>query len=414
MKNGWTGGQYSLFRLVFAAYLFLHFATLFPWGAELFSNAGALTPATASPLVHLFPNVLSFHDGPGFVRGLLVLAALATVPLALGIFDRFAAVFIWYVWACLFGRNPLIANPSLPFVGWLLLAHALVPPGPYGSWRARGRADPSGSWEMPGPLFFAAWAVMALGYTYGGATKLVSPSWLDGTALSQVLANPLARPGTLRELLLGLPPILMRLATWSALGLELLYAPLALSRRLRPWIWLAMVGMHLGLLLMVDFADLTFGMLLVHFFTFDPAWIPAREPAETETLFYDGTCALCHGAVRFALAEDRAPGGLRFAPLQGEAFREQIPAGIRTTLPDSLVVLTRGGVVLSKSGAVLHLLAKMGGLWRLIAHIARVVPAPIRDAAYDGVARIRYRVFGRRTDLCPIVPAAFRSRFDLR
>jgi predicted DCC family thiol-disulfide oxidoreductase YuxK len=249
---------------------------------------------------------------------------------------------------------------------------------------------------MPGSLFLAAWVVMASGYTYGGASKLVDLSWADGTALY------------------GVPPVLMRLATWSALGFELLFAPLALSRRLRPWIWLAMVGMHLGLLVMVDFADLTFGMLLVHFFTFDPAWIPARKPADTETLFYDGTCALCHGAVRFALAEDRTGGGLRFAPLQGEAFKERIPEGIRDMLPDSLAVLTIRGVALLKSAAVLHLLAKMGGLWRVLAGIARPVPAPIRDAAYDGVARIRYRVFGKRNDLCPIVPAAFRSRFDLR
>jgi predicted DCC family thiol-disulfide oxidoreductase YuxK len=365
MKNGWTGGQYSLFRVVFAAYLFVH-------------------------------NVLSLRGEPGFVRGLLALAALATIPLALGIFDRFAAILIAFVYASLFARSPLIADASVPLVGLLLLAHTLVPTAPYGSWKARGRADPGGGWVMPGSLFLAAWVVMASGYTYGGASKLVDLSWADGTALY------------------GVPPVLMRLATWSALGFELLFAPLALSRRLRPWIWLAMVGMHLGLLVMVDFADLTFGMLLVHFFTFDPAWIPARKPADTETLFYDGTCALCHGAVRFALAEDRTGGGLRFAPLQGEAFKERIPEGIRDMLPDSLAVLTIRGVALLKSAAVLHLLAKMGGLWRVLAGIARPVPAPIRDAAYDGVARIRYRVFGKRNDLCPIVPAAFRSRFDLR
>ena len=112
MKNGWTGGQYSLFRVVFASYVFVHFATLFRWGPELFSSDGALTPASASPLAHLFPNVLSVYDGPRFVLGLLALGALATLPFALGIFDRAAAVVIWYVWACLFGRNPLIANPS--------------------------------------------------------------------------------------------------------------------------------------------------------------------------------------------------------------------------------------------------------------------------------------------------------------
>jgi predicted DCC family thiol-disulfide oxidoreductase YuxK len=36
----------------------------------------------------------------------------------------------------------------------------------------------------------------------------------------------------------------------------------------------------------------------------------------------------------------------------------------------------------------------------------------LRDFVYDFVARIRYRVFGTREDLCPIVPAALRARFD--
>src|SRR5207245_3602172 len=55
-ENGWTGGQYSLFRAVFGLYLFVHFVELVPWGAELFSNRGVLPHAAASPLIHLFPN----------------------------------------------------------------------------------------------------------------------------------------------------------------------------------------------------------------------------------------------------------------------------------------------------------------------------------------------------------------------
>lgn len=414
MTSGWTGGQYSIVRVVLAAYLFVHFAALVPFGPEIFSNAGALVPAAASPLAHLFPNVLSLYDGPVFVTVLLATAMLATVPLGLGTFDRPAALFLWYVWACLLGRNPLITNPSLPFVGWMLLAHSVLPPAPYGSWSARSRADPGGDWAMPPPVFLAAWIVMALGYTYGGATKLVSPSWVDGTALSQVLANPLARPGPLRAALLALPPFMMRLATWSALSLELLFAPLALSRRLRPWIWLGMVGMHLGLLVVVDFADLTCGMLLIHAFTFDPAWIPARSAGRTETLFYDGHCALCHGAVRFVLAEDRSRRAFDFAPLQGEKLGESVPEPMRAALPDSLVVLTSDRAVLSRSAAVLHILRRMGGLWRLFAEVARAVPAPAGDAIYDVIAGVRYRLFGKRAELCPIVPAATRSRFDLR
>jgi hypothetical protein len=47
---------------------------------------------------------------------------------------------------------------------------------------------------------------------------------------------------------------------------ELLVAPLALIRRLRPWLWLALTGMHLGLMALIDFADLSLGMLMLTVF----------------------------------------------------------------------------------------------------------------------------------------------------
>jgi hypothetical protein len=122
-------------------------------------------------------------------------------------------------------------------------------------------------------LFGVLWIVMALGYSYSGYTKLISPSWVDGTALYHVLHNPLARDTPLRELLVALPMPLLKLKAWGALAAELAFAPLALSRRLRPYLWLAMVAMHVGLLLLIDFADLTLAMLVVHGFTFDPGWL---------------------------------------------------------------------------------------------------------------------------------------------
>ena len=91
MKNGWTGGQYSLFRLVFGAYLFVHFAMLVPWGGEVFSNQGFLPDGEASPFLHAFPNILALWDGPTFVTGLLIVAAVLSVFLAVGWKDRLAA-----------------------------------------------------------------------------------------------------------------------------------------------------------------------------------------------------------------------------------------------------------------------------------------------------------------------------------
>lgn len=266
---------------------------------------------------------------------------------------------------------------------------------------------------MPTAIFAAAWIVMAVGYSYSGWTKLVSPSWLDGSAIAHVLQNPLARDTALRVWLLELPEPVLRLATWGGLGLELCFAPLALSRRLRPWLWLAMVGMHVSLLVLVDFADLTLGMLMLHAFTFDPAWIPARARRTgeaPETVVYDGDCGLCHGFVRFVLAEDR--GAFRFAP------REALPGGrvavnAPVPLPDSLLVLRSDGVLLERAAAVRHVLARLGGLWRLAATLASAVPDAVANRAYDAVARLRRRLGPAPAGACPVLSPALRERFLL-
>ena len=166
MTSKWSGGQYSLFRVLLGAYLFVHFVHLVPWGAEVFSNSGMLPEAATSPLFDLFPSVFHFSDAPWVVNTVLIAAAIAAIFFAVGRSDRAAAGFMWYVLACLFTRNPLIQNPALPYLGWMLLAHLFVPPAPYGSLTARGRADPAGGWHMPQPIVVAAWVVLALSYSY--------------------------------------------------------------------------------------------------------------------------------------------------------------------------------------------------------------------------------------------------------
>src|SRR5215471_19820094 len=102
VTNGWTRGQYSIFRVVFGLYLVQHFLALLPWGKELFSSAGVLPRASLSPLTHLFPNVLALADSPAFVAACLVAAAVLSVFFLIGKFDRVAAFLIWYLWACLY------------------------------------------------------------------------------------------------------------------------------------------------------------------------------------------------------------------------------------------------------------------------------------------------------------------------
>ncbi|HTZ74848.1 MAG TPA: DCC1-like thiol-disulfide oxidoreductase family protein [Candidatus Aquilonibacter sp.] len=130
----------------------------------------------------------------------------------------------------------------------------------------------------------------------------------------------------------------------------------------------------------------------------------------TDILFYDGHCGLCHGAVKFVLRRDRA-GEFRFAPLQGLTFAQKIAPEQRASLPDSVALLTADGRLLVRSDAFIHIFRQLGGAWSAFATISAVVPRPVRDVVYGVIARIRYSIFGRRGDLCPVVPESLRKRF---
>jgi predicted DCC family thiol-disulfide oxidoreductase YuxK len=146
-----------------------------------------------------------------------------------------------------------------------------------------------------------------------------------------------------------------------------------------------------------------------------PAWIPrGRKTEAVERLFYDGGCGLCHHTVQFLIAEDPEGRLFRFAPLGSRAFVEAIPdESVRHGLPDSVVIRTSNGKVLYRSAAAIHVLHRLGGYWRFAAWIGQAAPGALLDAVYDGIARIRHKLFRKPSDVCPLMPKDLRTRFDL-
>ena len=262
--------QFTIFRIVLGVYLAWHFAALIPYGAELFSNEGVLPNASANLTYRAFPNLLAFADAPNQVRMFLAVLVGLSCCFALGWHRRTCAILLWYGWACLFNRNNLISNPGIPYVGLLLIFSVLVPKGePLSIGRRRE------NWGMPAMVYWGAWFLLAAGYTYSGYWKFLSPSWQDGSAIYHLLTNPLSRPGVIREWMLTLPWFWLAMLTWITLVGELVSLPLSIWSKGRCVVWVWMMAMHVGVLMVVDFADLTMGMLIIHLFTFDPEWVKA-------------------------------------------------------------------------------------------------------------------------------------------
>ena len=131
-----------------------------------------------------------------------------------------------------------------------------------------------------------------------------------------------------------------------------------------------------------------------------------------DILFYDGHCGLCHNAVKFVVKHDRSGTAFRFAPLYGKTFEARVPVDQRAGLCDSMVLQTDEGLLLIRSNAWVHVLQRLGGKWKILAAVVALIPRPVRDVLYDVIALIRYRVFGRRDDSCPVLPNNLRTRFD--
>ncbi len=399
--NGWTGGQYSLFRLALGSVLALRFVQTLP----------ALAYAPRLDAIPGFPNLLvALRGGPG---GRLLLAAgcLAALMLALGALDRVAAVVAAYVWFCTvdIGLKPLA--PAVVVLGVLPLLHLGLPAAPYGSLARRGRTDPGAGWRMPDAVHVAAWILLVLLFATGGATKLFDPGWTDGSALTARIERAWWPIRQLGAPLIALP--------WAAAGvawivglLELGAALPAVIRRVRPHLWTVLVVLQLIALLLDGYVGLRAGVLLLLALTFDPRWVPDRGGPLTERLFYDGSCGLCHRIVRLMISEDPQGRAFRLAPLQGETFRKVVPQTQRERLPDSMVLVRSDGVVLTRSACARHVGKRLGGIWGVAASLASILPTVVADRIYDLIARVRSRLFRRPEQLCPVLPPELAGRFE--
>ena len=132
---------------------------------------------------------------------------------------------------------------------------------------------------------------------------------------------------------------------------------------------------------------------------------------DRDLLFYDGACGLCHHTVTFVLARDLDGSRFRFAPLQGPTFSATFAEDQRAGFPDSIVLKTADGRTLVRSAAALEIGDRLGGGWRALARLVSLFPRWLLDWGYDGIARVRKRIFATPEGACPLLPPELRGRF---
>jgi predicted DCC family thiol-disulfide oxidoreductase YuxK len=134
------------------------------------------------------------------------------------------------------------------------------------------------------------------------------------------------------------------------------------------------------------------------------AWVDLQNK---RVIFYDGLCVLCSSLIRFIIRKDKKE-EFWYSSLQSQMATDLLKTQLRLSeLPDSIVYL-RGGKVYYYSDAVIQIFRDLGGWFRMMI-IFSLVPAFLRNMIYKWIARIRYRIFGKR-DRCFVPDEKTRSR----
>lgn len=264
--------HFKVTRFILSVYLLFHFISLIPRAEELFGDKMPYD-SKLGPTYDMFPNILN-HVNPTVFIGFLVLNVIlfmygtgsifGMVTDSPSILVQTSAAILCYGWACLVNKNVLISNPGIPYVGFVLLTYAVVPVG---------SPNDKNNTNFKQAIVWISWFLTALGYTISGLHKLDSPSWWDGTALFHVLSSPLARDNFLVKMMLRMPPIFLKINTWFSLFLEISFLPLGVFYYSRPVYWFIYLFFHFGIILTIDFVDLTIGVFMIHVLIFDPKWL---------------------------------------------------------------------------------------------------------------------------------------------
>lgn len=236
----------ALFRIAFAGVVLAWTISLAPALYSFFGDDGILPGHPDGDLGAW--GLLQIDSSAAAVTALYLLLLVGALFLAVGFKTRLAAVVVFVCLVSFARRDPWVLNSGDLLVVVLSFYLMLAPSGASLSvdrWlRTRSRF-----WEFPTrslwPLRLIQVQVSLL-YFFAVWAKLRGDTWNDGTAISYAFRiDDLERfpvPGFVADSL-----VLSNLLTYGTLGVELALAILVWNGKLRPWVLLLGVGLHLGI-----------------------------------------------------------------------------------------------------------------------------------------------------------------------
>lgn len=121
---------------------------------------------------------------------------------------------------------------------------------------------------------------------------------------------------------------------------------------------------------------------------------------------FDNVCVLCSGGVSFLMRRKRAE-HFHFTSAQG-ALGQALYRHCGLEMDDSYLFIADGRASTLSDG-YFEVAKQMGGPW-MLSMVFRLIPRPLRDAAYRMIARNRYRWFGKTAQACALLTEEQRRR----
>lgn len=264
----------TLLRIVFGVIVLGWTISLTPDLDAFFSNSGLLSKAPGGGGVW---GILTVFHSDLAVQLVFAMLLVASIALIVGYQTRLAALLVFVGILSFERRNPYVFNTGDGLLRLIAFYLMLMPSGLALSLDRR-LAAPDRLWDFP---LRAPWALrlmqiqLTVIYLAGLWAKLMGTTWNDGTAVSYAMRvadlNRFPLPGFLIHSLL-----LSNLMTYGTLAIEFSVPILIWNRRLRPFVMLAGVSLHLGIEYSIRVGFFSLAMLTMYLSFVDPAWAELR------------------------------------------------------------------------------------------------------------------------------------------
>lgn len=266
----------GLVRICFGLLAFAWTVTLTPDLSAFFTGGGVFPAQIQGPGVWGALGLVSSGWAVIAVYAALLLAALA---LAVGWHTRVAAAVVFLGLLAFQRRDPWVFNGGDGLLRIIAFYLMLAPAGAALSLdRRRRHPDPDSFWEFPAR---APWALrlmqiqLSVVYLAGVWDKVQGMAWNNGTAVSYALrVQDLA--GLPVPAFLSHDPVVVNILTYGTLATELALGILVWNRRLRPWVLLLGVGLHLSIGWAIRVGFFGLGMFVLYVAFVDPDWAARR------------------------------------------------------------------------------------------------------------------------------------------